>query len=63
MEGRHVLLSCERGGKYKLYKKDLHLIESGGGKYDCPLDWEENPWQKMMKDGLYNYFMPIIIMT
>jgi len=43
VEGRHVLLSCERGGKYKLYKKDLHLIESGGGKYDCPLDWEENP--------------------
>jgi len=31
-----VLLGCERGGKYKQYKKDLLVTESGTRKCGCP---------------------------
>ena len=31
-----VLLGCERGGKYKRYKKDLQVTESGTRKCGCP---------------------------
>ena len=31
-----VLLGCERGGKYRQYKKDLKVTESGTRKCGCP---------------------------
>ncbi|XP_068503635.1 protein FAR1-RELATED SEQUENCE 5-like, partial [Phaseolus vulgaris] len=31
-----VLLGCERGGKYRRYKKDLQVTESGTRKCGCP---------------------------
>ncbi|XP_068504159.1 protein FAR-RED IMPAIRED RESPONSE 1-like [Phaseolus vulgaris] len=31
-----VLLGCERGGKYRRYKKDLKVTESGTRKCGCP---------------------------
>ena len=32
----YLLLDCKRRGKYKRYKKDLQVIESGSRKCDCP---------------------------
>jgi len=32
----YVLLGCEREGKYRRYKKDLDVTESGSRKCDCP---------------------------
>ena len=56
----YVLLGCERGGKYRRYK--YKLLKVVLGYVIVLLDCEENP-SKMVKDGLYNYFVPLIIMT
>jgi len=41
------LLGCERGGKYRCYKKDLKVIESGSRKCKCPFRVRGKP----MKDS------------
>ena len=33
---KYVLLSCERGGKYRKYKKEVNISRTGSRKCDCP---------------------------
>jgi len=39
----YVLLGCERGGKYRRYKKDLEVSKSGTRKCDCPFRLQGEP--------------------
>ena len=43
----YVFLGCKRGDKYRRYKKDLDVSESGNRKCDCPFRLRGRP----MNDG------------
>ena len=43
----YVSLGCEKGGKYKWYKKDLEVLKSGNRKCDYPF----RLWEKLIKGG------------
>ena len=57
----HVLLGCERGGKYRKYKCDAEPSLSGTRKCDCPFRLRGRPisqgegWVLNVKCGYHNH--------
>jgi len=39
----YILWGCERGDKYRQYKKDVDVTKCGSRKYDCPFRLQRKP--------------------